>query len=60
MNKHGELAERYRNRAEELRVMAEDFTGPRRAFIFTLVQDYQRRADVEEKLAKQNGGRADH
>ena len=49
---------RYRNCAEELRAIAEDFSGQRREFILTLVKDYDRQAAAEERLSEEEKRRS--
>lgn len=55
MDGHGEKAFLYRQRAEELRVMADDVKDRRtREVLLRLAHDYERLAVMQDQLAKTN------
>jgi hypothetical protein len=57
MDTHAEMAASYRKRAGELREIAAELSSlVRRQFILEIINDCERRAAAEERLAKQIGG----
>jgi len=58
MNEHAERAFIYRQRAEELRTIAEDtIASTPREILLKLAADYERLASIQDKLALTEGNR---